>query len=51
MKAIMMITQTERNSIRKVTLVALGQWAVLTGCGWLVQAVDASIEREGLRHA
>jgi hypothetical protein len=36
---------------RKTTLVDLGLWAVTTGRGWLVRAVHAAIEREGLRDA
>jgi hypothetical protein len=36
---------------RKADLVALGNWAVDTGRGWLVRAVHAAIECEGLRHA
>jgi len=36
---------------RKKTLVDLGLWAVTTGRGWLVRAVRAAIEREGLRNA
>ena len=36
---------------RKTLLIELGQWAVETRRGWLVRAVDAAIEREGLRDA
>jgi hypothetical protein len=36
---------------RKAALVGSGQWAVMTGCGWLVRAVEATLEREGLRNA
>jgi hypothetical protein len=36
---------------RKTLLVTLGHWAILTGRGWLVRAVHAAIEREGLYHA
>jgi hypothetical protein len=34
---------------RKADLIALGSWAVITGRRWLVRAVHAAIEREGLR--
>jgi len=33
---------------RKVALVSLGQWAVVTGRGWLVQAVHRALKWEGL---
>jgi hypothetical protein len=36
---------------RKSVLVDLGSWAVTTSCGWLVRAVHAAIEREGLHLA
>jgi hypothetical protein len=35
---------------RKRTLVDLGQWALVTGRGWLVHAVHAALVREGLAH-
>jgi hypothetical protein len=34
---------------RKSVLVDLGSWAVTTSCGWLVRAVHAAIEQEGLQ--
>jgi hypothetical protein len=33
---------------RKADLVALGDWAVTSGRGWLVHAVHAALQREGL---
>jgi hypothetical protein len=36
---------------RKETLVALGLWGLVTGRGWVVKAVEAAIEQEGLRDA
>jgi diketogulonate reductase-like aldo/keto reductase len=46
-----MVAHLTRDRQRKTTLVALGTWAFLTGRGWLVRAVHAALEREGLRHA
>jgi 1,2-phenylacetyl-CoA epoxidase catalytic subunit len=34
----------------KSDLVSLAQWAVTTGRGWLVRAVGAALQREGLCH-
>jgi hypothetical protein len=45
-----MIPHPRHNIQRKSTLIALGHWAILTGRGWLVRAVHAAIEREGLCH-
>jgi hypothetical protein len=45
------ISHDDTHVTRKTTLVTLGLWALTTGRGWLVQAVDAAIEREGLLHA
>ena len=36
---------------RKLDLIDLGVWGLTTGRGWLVRAVHAAIEREGLRDA
>jgi hypothetical protein len=36
---------------RKDILVALGLWGMVTGRGWLVKAVQAALQREGLRDA
>jgi len=45
-----MISQNiDHQQARKTLLVGLGQWGITTGRGWLVRAVDAAIEREGLR--
>jgi hypothetical protein len=33
---------------RKATLVELGYWGLTTGRGWLVHAVHAALQREGL---
>jgi hypothetical protein len=35
---------------RKQQLVSLGLWAVNAGKGWLVKAVQLTIQREGLTH-
>jgi hypothetical protein len=43
---------TENQGIRrKALLVDLGRWGIETGRGWLVQAVTAALQREGLRDA
>jgi len=36
---------------RKHDLVTLGGWAMATGRGWLVTAVQRALVREGLTHA
>lgn len=36
---------------RKANLVALGTWALATGCSALVSAVTLAIAREGLKRA
>jgi hypothetical protein len=36
---------------RKHHLVTLGVWAMATGRGWLVTAVQRALVREGLTHA
>jgi hypothetical protein len=36
---------------RKADLVAFGNWAVITGRGWLVRAVETALAREGLERA
>jgi hypothetical protein len=36
---------------RKVMLVELGLWGLLTGRGWVVRAAEAAIAREGLQSA
>jgi hypothetical protein len=41
--------QVDHQRARKAILVALGQWAVDNGRGWIVRAVDVAIAREGLR--
>ena len=45
------ISHDDAHLTRKTTLVTLSLWALTTGRGWLVQAAEASIEREDLRHA
>jgi hypothetical protein len=45
------ISHDDAHLTRKTTFVALGLWALTAGRGWLVQAVDAAIEREGQQHA
>jgi hypothetical protein len=45
------ISHDEAHVTRQTTLVTLGVWALTTGRGWLIQAVDVAIQREGLRHA
>jgi hypothetical protein len=35
---------------RKGILIEIGLWAMATGRGWLVRAVKAALQREGLRH-
>jgi hypothetical protein len=37
------ISHDEAHVTHKTTLVTLGMWALATGRGWLVQAVDATI--------
>jgi hypothetical protein len=34
---------------RKTDLVALGLWGFTTGRGWLVEAVELALQREGLQ--
>jgi hypothetical protein len=36
--------------VRMLTLIDLGAWAIATGRGWLVKAVEIAVQREGLRH-
>jgi len=45
-----MLSHHRPNRQRKADLVAIGQWAIVTGRGWLVHAVHAALVREGLVH-
>jgi hypothetical protein len=46
-----MIAHAPSRHYRKSELVILGQCALVTGRGWLVNAVHRALDQEGLRHA
>jgi hypothetical protein len=46
-----MIAHRSPRHHRKHALVTLGEWAMATGRGWLVTAVQRALVREGLTHA
>jgi hypothetical protein len=47
----MILQNIDYQRARKTLLLELGEWAVITGRRWLVQAVHAALEWEGLRDA
>jgi hypothetical protein len=50
-RSIYMIAHPTPANHRKHDLVTLGGWAMATGRGWLVTAVQRALVREGLTHA
>jgi hypothetical protein len=46
-----MIAHAPSRHYRKSDLVIVGCWALVTGRGWLVNAVHRALDQEGLRHA
>jgi hypothetical protein len=47
----MSLAHRKQDSERKSRLLAIGQWALASGRGWLVRAARAAMRREGLDHA